>query len=137
MPSGARVRGPGYVSLLLAQSLVGNFTGWCDKGIFINLSTLLAGKEQVLVCLALGLQDGLCSIVHGILVVEGDLERRLRGFVSWCFGIEALETGIKRLSRRADVQMADGVLLVVCCERSHCGRYIERTVCGVVVFSVR
>jgi hypothetical protein len=31
------------------------------------------------------------------------------------------------------VQTADGVLLVVCCESSHSGRYIERVVCGVVI----
>jgi hypothetical protein len=101
-------------------------TGWCNKGIRVYLSALVGGEKII------SLAFGVSSSAHGILVVEGDLERRLRGFVSGCFGVEALEAGIERLSRSAGVQMADGVLLIVCCESSHYERYIERVVCGVV-----
>lgn len=120
------MRGPKHVSCRLAQSAISSRTGWRHKGILVDLAALVGGKE--LVSLALGLQDRLSGFAHGIFVVEGDLEGRLGGFVSGCFGVEALEAGIERLSRRAGVQMADGVLLVVCCEGSHSGRYIERIV---------
>jgi hypothetical protein len=127
MPSGARVRGPKHVSCRFAQPVVSSRTGWRNKGICVYLAARLGGKEVI--ALALGVS---CS-ADGIFVVERDLEWRLGGFVSGCFGVEALEAGIERLSCSGGVQMADGVLLVVCCERSHYGGCIERVVGGVVI----
>lgn len=118
MPSGARVRGPRHVSCRLAQSPMSSLTGWRHKGILVDLAALVGGEELV----------SLARFAHGIFVVERDLERRLGGFVAGCFGVEALEAGIERLARRTRVQMTDGVLLVVCCESSHSGGYIERVV---------
>jgi hypothetical protein len=126
MPSGARIRGPRHVSCCVAQSVISSPTSWRNKGILVDLAALFSGEEFV--PLAFGLQDRLSRPGYGIFIVERDLEGRLGGFVSRCFGVEALEAGIERLSCGAGVQMADGVLLIVCCEGGHSGRYIERVV---------
>jgi hypothetical protein len=114
------------MSVIILSCCSSSRTGWRHKGILVDLAALAGGEEFVPI--ALGLQKRLSGFAHGILVVEGNLERRLGGFVSGCFGVEALEAGIERLARCAGVQMADGVLLVVCCESGHSGRYIERVV---------
>lgn len=109
-------------SARLAHSSISKLTSGCHERILIEFPTL------ALVAFAIGLQDGLSRSIGRILVVERDLERRFGGFVSWCFGIEALQAGIERLSRSAGLQMANGILLVVCGECSHGYGHIGRVV---------
>lgn len=93
-------------------------TRWCDKGACIELAAFLGGHEQVALALSLP------AAGEDVLVIEWDLEGRLGGLCAWCFGAEALCAGMQRLPTRTQLlQVADGILLVVCCERGHgCGR---------------
>jgi hypothetical protein len=115
MPSGARVRGPvSNQSLLLSRLQIALLTGWSN--------------ERIVVAFAVRLQHRLSGLLEHILVVERDLEWCLWRFVTRCFGSKTFCTGVEWLSTRSDRDVANRILLVVCCESGHGYRYIERVV---------
>jgi len=106
-------------------------TSWRDERAGVQLAIFLHRLQQVLIPLPVRLKDRLSSLVHRIFVVERDLEGRLRGLVSWCFGVEAFQAGVERLASRARLQIANHIFLIVRGEYIHDG-CLHRASCGMV-----